>query len=82
MAKWCETCYREHYAGCDDTCPAFGKDFEELAAIAIKYEDLIRYLKDRAEAVRDNEDSVFADERGVAEYDTREIIDTLLNLEL
>lgn len=44
------------------------------------FKNKLKYLKDSAQGVRDNEDSVFADERGVAEYNTREIIDTLLNL--
>ena len=30
MSKWCETCSREPYVGCDDTCLVFGKDFNEL----------------------------------------------------
>lgn len=46
------------------------------------FKNTLKYLKDLAQSVSDNEDSVFADERGVAEHDTREIIDTLLNLEL
>lgn len=46
------------------------------------FKNKLKYLKDLAQSVRDNEDSVFADERSVAEYDTREIIDILLGLEL
>lgn len=46
------------------------------------FENKLKYLKDLAQSIEDNEDSVFADERGVAEYNTREIIDTLLGLEV
>lgn len=31
MSKWCEKCKREPYIGCDDSCPVFGLNFEELA---------------------------------------------------
>ena len=87
MSQWCGTCYRngDKYVSCNRTCSVFGKDFDELAEVAIKYENLkskLEYLKNLAQSVSDNEDSVFADERGVAEHDTREIIDTLLNLVL
>lgn len=57
----------------------------EISLKELEYERLkstLKYLKELAESIEDNEDSVFADERGVAEHDMREIIDTLLNLEL
>ena len=42
MAKWCDTCWRneitEEWKSCNDDCPVFGKDFEELAKIVIKNE--------------------------------------------
>ena len=88
MSKWCETCYRnalsKEWKSCDSTCPIFEKDFGELAEMTIKYENLkcrLSYLKDCAKSVRDNEDSVFADERSMAEHDAREIVDILLELE-
>ncbi len=31
MSKWCEKCARTLYEGCDNKCPVFGLDFEELA---------------------------------------------------
>lgn len=31
MSNWCEKCMRTPYEGCDDKCPVFGLDFEELA---------------------------------------------------
>lgn len=31
MSNWCEKCMRTPYVGCDDKCPVFGLDFEELA---------------------------------------------------
>ena len=85
MSKWCGTCHRNEYIGCDKTCSVFGKDFDELAAIAIKYEVLkskIKYLKDCAETIENNQDSIFSDERNMAESETRYVIDTLLSLEL
>ena len=48
----------------------------------VRFKSVLTHLKDLAVSVRYNEDSVFADERNVAEYDTREIIDTLVGLEL
>ena len=58
---------------------------EDVIRVPMEYEyfkNKLKYLKDLAQSVRDNEDSVFADERSVAEYNTREIIDTLLGLEI
>lgn len=85
MAKWCETCYREPYVGCNVDCPVFGKDFDELAKMVIQYEKLksrLEYLKSCAETVENYEDSVFSDYRSMAEHDMREIVDTLLDLEI
>ena len=89
MAKWCETCAKctvtGKYNGCDNSCPVFGKSFEELAEIAVKYEMLksrLEYLKDCAKSVEENEDSVFEDERSMAASETREIIEILNNLEI
>lgn len=31
MSHWCNNCNRIPYEGCDDKCPVFGLDFEELA---------------------------------------------------
>lgn len=70
---------------CMDIADEEAKNEEDIIKVPMEYEYLkstLKNLKDLAQSVRNNEDSVFADERGVAEYDTREIIDTLLNLEL
>ena len=36
MSKWCNTCYRNSitgiYESCNESCPIFGKTFEELVA--------------------------------------------------
>ena len=58
---------------------------EDVIKVPMEYEyfkSTLKYLKNLAQSISDNEDSVFADERGIAEHDTREIIDTLLKLEL
>lgn len=47
-----------------------------------KLKQVLKNLKDLAETVDENEDSVFADYRNLAESCKREIIDTLLELEL
>ena len=40
MSKWCNVCHRnessEEWKSCDDSCPVFGKNFDELAKIVIK----------------------------------------------
>lgn len=57
----------------------------ELSMKEIEYERLkkaLEYLKGLAETVENYEDSVYADYRNMAEHDMREIIDTLINLEL
>ena len=43
---------------------------------------MLERLKDLAESVDAYEDDIFEDYRQIARHDTREIIDTLLNLEL
>lgn len=43
---------------------------------------VLKRLKESAECVERNEDSIFEDERDVASYEMREIIETLLNLEI
>lgn len=51
----------------------------------IGYDDAVQVLqklKENAESFDRNEDSVFADYRGVASHDMREIIETLLRLDL
>ena len=39
MSKWCKTCFRNEATGewqsCDESCPVFGKDFDDLAARVI-----------------------------------------------
>ena len=39
MSKWCDTCHRnktnDKWNSCDNTCPVFGKNFEELAEMII-----------------------------------------------
>ena len=46
MSKWCETCYRnnmsDEWKSCDDSCPVFGKYFEELAKFNIRAEELLK----------------------------------------
>ena len=89
MAKWCGTCAKcaitGEYNGCDDSCPVFGKSFEELAEIAVKYGMLksrVEYLKDCTKSVEENEDSVFEDERSMATSEMREIVEILVGLEI
>ena len=85
MSKWCDTCVREPYDGCNGDCPVCGKDFEELAKTVLQYEKLkskLEYLKSCAETVENYEDSVFSDYRSMAEHDMREIVDILVGLEI
>lgn len=44
--------------------------------------EILKNLKRSAESIERNEDSVFQDERDVAEYEKREIIETLLELDI
>ena len=45
MGKWCGICYRNEiyndWWSCNEDCPVFGKDFEELAKIIIVMKDRI-----------------------------------------
>ena len=49
MSKWCSKCYRNEatgtYESCDESCPVFGMDFEDLAkrmiAVSMTDEDLL-----------------------------------------
>ena len=49
MSKWCNTCYRNEATGewepCDESCPVFGMDFEDMAkriiAASMSDEDLL-----------------------------------------
>ena len=49
MSKWCNTCYRNEATGewepCDQSCPVFGMDFEDMAkriiAASMSDEDLL-----------------------------------------
>ena len=31
MSKWCDTCYKEPYQSCDESCPVFGLRLDGLA---------------------------------------------------
>ena len=48
MSKWCDTCYRNEAIGewksCDDSCPVFGKHFEQLARYVVERE--VNYVAD------------------------------------
>lgn len=42
MSQWCNKCNKIPYGSCDEECPVFGLEFEELAK---KYFEAIEKLK-------------------------------------
>lgn len=80
MSKWCNTCHREPYEGCQSNCPIFGLDFDELAKKHLEVINKLKYLKACAETVDAYEDDILDDYRQMAQSDMREIIDILLAL--
>lgn len=43
MSKWCNTCHRNElkdiWNSCNNACPIFGKDFDDLAKMVIKQKE-------------------------------------------
>jgi len=49
MSKWCNTCYRNEITGdwksCNNDCPVFGKDFDELAKIVLSTQNKCGHIE-------------------------------------
>lgn len=85
MSQWCNECHQNKMFGqwksCENDCPIFGLNFEDLAKKHLEAIRKLKYLKACAETVDAYEDDIFDDYRQMARSDMREIIDILLALD-
>lgn len=85
MSQWCNECHQNKMFGqwksCENDCPIFGLDFEDLAKKHLEVISKLKYLKACAKEVDRYEDDFFLSYRQVAESNKREIVDILLALD-